>query len=147
MLQSNMCLSKMDNKKSKILKIGVILLVLAVFLGLIVYFATAYDFNDLVVLGMVNAPIWATNHDSLENETWKYALVLTTSNSINYSDTLNVTINLTKEFNKLGFNGTLDMYSLRLYQVDAFGNCLNASGVTDDSNNTCYAIPLEMVDA
>lgn len=130
-------------------KFWVCLIIGILILGIIIISTSAYDWNDLAVLGMVKAPTWATNHDPLETQSWKYAEVIAVDSSINYSNTMNRTINFTVEFRKIGEESiNLELFALRMYQVDEFGNCFNSSGVADTNNyNNCYAIPLELVDA
>jgi len=40
----------------------------------------------------------------------------------------------------------VDQNSIRVYEVNQYGQCLNASGVVDYVNNQCYALPYESAD-
>lgn len=116
----------------------VILLLLLVFITMFVAAIRSEDIRRTV--GLTQIPEWAPSHDPNEtNNNYTYRVLLKYYNNASNltSPFFNSTINFTLQMENLGINTTLNTLanrSVRIYEINSRGGCINESGV---ANGTC----------
>ena len=98
------------------------------------------------VIGINKVPKWSPDQDSnLSNQNItlrKPFGFFNNQSNLSAGWNLNITNNFTLDLAMLGITGTFDNTSVRVYEVNTQGFCLNASGVY---NGSCESIPFEVI--
>ena len=96
-------------------------------------------------LGLARVPSWHPDSDTLQlangdNTSFRFVINYYNNGSNLTNPQFNMTMNFTEQLELLGVNTTLytlDDDSVRIYEVNQYGECINESGV---ANGTCNPI-------